>query len=256
MLNGVESRRALIKKFRKPIYRNFIEAIKRYKLIESGDYIMSCVSGGKDSITLSLLLDELYRHGERNFKLAHVMMNPGFDDEYVNHIKKIYDELEISLKVFDTDIFKITKDKAADNPCFLCARMRRGALYGQAKKIGANKIALGHHCDDVVQTTLMNMFMQGAFRNMLPILDSKNYPGIKLIRPLYLVMEEDIIKFRDYIGLESLGCRCVLSEGKIETSRDKTRELLNELEKKIPGVKKNIQKSIENVYIDTCIKTK
>lgn len=256
MLNGVESRRALIKKFRKPIYRNFIEAIKKYKLIESGDHIMSCVSGGKDSITLSLLLQELYDHGERNFKLDHVMMNPGFDDDYVNHIKKIYEELGLDLKVFDTDIFKITKDMAADNPCFLCARMRRGALYGQAQKIGANKIALGHHCDDVVQTTLMNMFMQGAFRNMLPILDSQNHPGIKLIRPLYLVMEEDIIKFRDYIGLESLGCRCVLSEGKIETSRDRTRELLNELEKKIPGVKKNIQKSIENVYIDTVIKTR
>ena len=256
MLDGNTARRALIKKFRKPIYREFIKAIKSYKLIESGDKIMCCVSGGKDSITLSLLMEELYEHGERNFELCHVMMNPGFDDDYVNHIKGIYDKLEMELKVFDTDIFKITKEMAADNPCFLCARMRRGALYGQAEKLGANKIALGHHMDDVVQTTLMNMFMQGSFRNMMPILDSANHPGIKLIRPLYLVDESDIIKFRDYIGLESLGCRCVLSEGKIETTRDRMRELLNNLENEMPGVKKNIQKSIENVYIDTVIKTR
>lgn len=128
MLDGKTARRALIKKFRKPIYREFIKAIKSYKLIESGDKIMCCVSGGKDSITLSLLMEELYEHGERNFELCHVMMNPGFDSDYVNHIKGIYDKLEMELKVFDTDIFKITKEMAADNPCFLCARMRRGEI--------------------------------------------------------------------------------------------------------------------------------
>lgn len=253
MKDGNEARRALIKKFRKPIYRKFIEGIKKYELITPGDRIMVCVSGGKDSITLSLLMEELYLHGNRNFELVHVLMNPGFENDYVEHIKNIYDTLGIELKIFNTDIFKVTSDMAKENPCFLCARMRRGALYGEAKRLGANKIALGHHMDDVVQTTIMNMFMQGAFRNMLPNLNSQNYPGIKLIRPLYLVAEEDIIKFRDYIGLESLGCRCVLSEGKIVTSRDRIRELLNNIEKEIPGIKMNIQKSIENVYWDTVI---
>lgn len=256
MKTEIEIKRGLIKKYRKQLYRPFIEAIKKYNLIEAGDKIMSCVSGGKDSILLSLLLNELHTHGIKNFELKHVMMNPGFTEEYINEIKSIYENLGLELHIFKTDIFEVTEKIAGENPCFLCARMRRGALYSEAQKLGYNKIALGHHMDDVIETTMMNMFMQGSFKNMLPILDSQNYPGIKLIRPLYLVRECDIIKFRDYSEFPSLGCACVLTKKNIETSRDKIKEILNEIEEKLPGAKKNIQSSIENVYIDTVIKTK
>lgn len=256
MKTELEIKRSLIKKYRKPLYRPFIEAIKKYNLIEAGDKIMSCVSGGKDSILLSLLLNELHTHGIKNFELKHVMMNPGFTSDYIDEIKGIYDNLGLQLNVFETDIFEVTEKIASENPCFLCARMRRGALYSEAQRLGFNKIALGHHMDDVIETTMMNMFMQGAFRNMLPMLDSQNYPGIKLIRPLYLIRECDIIKFRDYAEFPSLSCKCILTEKNLETSRDKIKNLLNEIEELLPGAKKNIQSSIENVYIDTIIKTR
>lgn len=256
MRDKIEIRRSLIKKFRKPLYRPFIEAIKKYNLIEPGDRIMSCVSGGKDSITLSLLLQELYDHGDRNFELKHIMMNPGFTEDYLNTIKSIYDNLGLELEIFKTDIFEITEKLAGENPCFLCARMRRGALYQKAQDIGFNKIALGHHMDDVIETTLMNMFMQGSYKNMLPMLDSKNFEKLKLIRPLYLCKEEDIIRFRDYAGLNSLDCACILTRKSLITSRDKIKEMLKDIEEKLPGAKKNIQKSIENVYIDTVISTR
>lgn len=256
MKSREDIKRSLIKKYRKPIYREFIEAIKKYNLIEAGDKIMCCVSGGKDSIIMSLLMDELHTHGIQNFELKHVMMNPDFTEDYINEIKGIYDHLGIELHIFKTDIFEVTEKLAGENPCFLCARMRRGALYSEAKRFGFNKIALGHHSDDVIETTMMNMFMQGSFKNMLPILDSQNFPGIKLIRPLYLVSESDIIKFRDYAEFPSLSCACMLTKKNIETSRDKIKNILNEIEEVLPGAKKNIQKSLENVYIDTVIKTR
>lgn len=254
MKTEIEIRRSLIKKYRKELYRPFIEAIKKYNLIESGDKIMSCVSGGKDSILLSLLLQELFDHGIQNFELRHVMMNPGFTDEYVGGIKEIYKNLGIELEIFKTDIFEVTEKIANENPCFMCARMRRGALYSHAQEIGFNKIALGHHMDDVVETTLMNMIMQGSFRNMLPILDSDNFPGIKLIRPLYLVKEYDIIRFRDYAELVTLDCACMLTKKNALSTRDRIKTLLGQIEKDFPGAKKNIQNSIENVYLDTIIK--
>lgn len=256
MKTEIEIKRSLIKKYRKPLYRPFIEAIKKYNLIESGDKIMSCVSGGKDSILLSLLLNELHTHGIKNFELKHVMMNPGFTEDYLDQIREIYENLGLELHIFKTDIFEVTEKIAGENPCFLCARMRRGALYSEATRLGFNKIALGHHMDDVIETTMMNMFMQGSFKNMLPILESKNFPGIKLIRPLYKIRECDIIKFRDYSEFPSLGCACVLTKKNIETSRDKIKNLLNDIEEILPGAKKNIQSSIENVYIDTVLKTK
>lgn len=256
MMEKEKVQRCLIKKYRKPLFRPFIEAVKKFSLIEDGDKIMSCVSGGKDSILLSLLLQELYNHGNRNFEVGHVMMNPGFLPEYVNHIKKIYGDLGLELQVFPTDIFEVTEKLAGQNPCFLCARMRRGALYTHAQREGYNKIALGHHMDDVIETTLMNMMMQGSFKNMLPKLQSKNFPGLELIRPLYYVAEEDVIKFRDYVGLESLDCACILSKAKDSTSRDHIKALLSRIEEEFPGAKKNIQHSLENVYLDTVLNTR
>ncbi len=252
----LKAQNALIKKFRKTLFRPFIEAVKKYNLIEDNDYIMSCVSGGKDSIVNSLLLQELCDHGIGNFKLIHVMMNPGFKEEFVESVNDLYNRLGLQLHVFKTEIFQITEKMAKDNPCFLCARMRRGALYNEAQKLGANKIALGHHMDDVVETTMMNMCMQGSFKNMLPKLNSKNFPGISLIRPLYLIREDDIIKYKDYVGLDTFGCSCVLTDGNIKTSRDAFKDILKEIEIKLPGSKKNIQNSIANVYKDTCLGVK
>lgn len=256
MIARDDIRRSLLRKFRKTLYRPFIEAVKTYGLIEEQDAIMCCVSGGKDSILLSLLMQELYDHGTRNFRLGHVMMDPGFTAEYVDHIREIYDHLGLTLTVFTTDIFAVTDRMARENPCFLCARMRRGALYGYAQTHGYNKIALGHHMDDAAETTLMNLFRQGAYRNMLPKLPSQNFPGLSLIRPLYLVREEDIIRFRDYAGLTALSCACVLAKAKERTSRDIIKDMLTEIEQVFPGAKQNIQHAASNVYLDTVLRTR
>ena len=198
MNNNVDIERSIIKKFRKEIWSNFTKAIKDYQLIKENDKIMVCISGGKDSFLLAKCIQELKRHGKIDFDVCYVSMNPGYSD---NNLKMINDNaqlMNIPLEVFTSDIFDVVDKVPFKSPCYFCAKMRRGHLYNKAKELGCNKIALGHHFDDVVETILLSMFYAGEYKTMMPKLHSDNYEGIELIRPLYFVKEDDIIAWKNY----------------------------------------------------------
>ena len=254
--------RSIIKKYRKEIWSQFTKAINTYELIKEGDKIAVCISGGKDSMLLAKLFQELSRHGIQNFEVVYLAMNPGYSDANYRNILKNADIMQIPLTVFESSIFDIT-DKMEGSPCYPCARMRRGALYSKAKELGCNKIALGHHYDDVIETILMGMMYGGQIQTMMPKLHSTNFPGMELIRPLYLVREEDIIHWKNYNELEFIRCACRLTE-KLElegnlkndsssSKRAETKALIKELREKSPYIEANIFKSVENVHLNALI---
>lgn len=251
-----EIERCLIKKFRKPIWTKCTRAIKDYELIQDGDSVAVCISGGKDSMLLAKLLQELSRHGKVRFDLKFLAMDPGYNSENRALIEANAKLLGIPLTVFETQIFNTVAD-IKDSPCYLCARMRRGHLYSNAKKLGCNKIALGHHFDDVIETTLMSMLYSGQMRSMMPKLHSTNFPGMELIRPMYLIREEDIIAWRDYHKLRFLRCACRFTEAveneddEMTSKRRETKELIRQLRKKSDVIDKNIFRSTHNVHLDT-----
>ena len=192
-----EIERSIIKKFRKPIWRKFTKAINEYELVKPGDKIAVCISGGKDSMLMAKLFQELKRHGKFPFEIEFLVMNPGYNKENWELILKNAEILGIPLTVFETDIFEVVED-IEKSPCYLCARMRRGYLYSHAKSLGCNKIALGHHFDDMIETILMGMFYSGKIETMMPKLHSQNFEGMELIRPLYMIKEADIIAWSNY----------------------------------------------------------
>ncbi len=248
--------KSLIKKYRKEIWSNFVRAIKEYKLVNEGDKIAVCISGGKDSFILAKLLQELQRHGIFKFDLEFIVMNPGYKEENVVKIKDNAKKLNIDIHMFETDIFEIV-DSVSKSPCYLCARMRRGNLYAKAKELGCNKIALGHHFDDVVETTLMSLLYAGDFKTMMPKLHSTNFEGMELIRPLYFVKEEDIIRWVNHNELEFINCACRFTE-KVEyenlnSARKTTKKLIAELKKVHNAVDKNIYNATKNVNLNTII---
>ena len=255
--------RSLIKKFRKEIWRPFTKAIKDYELINDGDRVAVCISGGKDSMLLAKLFQELKRHGQINFEVTYLVMNPGYNDA---NYKKLLDNAEllgVPITVFETEIFDNVADIDLSSACYLCARMRRGYLYSKAKELGCNKIALGHHFDDVIETILMGMLWGGQIQSMRPKLHSTNFEGMELIRPLYLVRERDILAWRDYNDLVFLQCACRFTEScstRQETERiskrAETKKLIAELVKDNPVVEKNIFRSVQNVQLDTIIEYK
>ena len=206
-----EIQRALITKYRKNIYSKVINACETYNLIEENDKIAVCISGGKDSFLLAICLQELQAHGNIPFELCFISMNPGYNEKNLLKIKENSEKLNIPIQIFDAPIFQYTK-KLEDNPCYLCARMRRGYLYNFAKKLGCNKIALGHHSDDVIETTLLGLLYSNEITFMRPKLKSKNYKGMELIRPLYKVKEETILAWVKYHNLEFIQCACPLQE--------------------------------------------
>lgn len=244
---------SIIKKFRKPIWREFIKAIDEFNLINDGDKIAVCISGGKDSFLLAKCMEELRVHGKKKFDIVYLLMNPGYKDIYLNKIYEIREKLGIDLTIFKTDIFD--QSKGNKNTCYLCARKRRGALYSEAKKHGCNKIALGHHFNDVVETILMSMIYNGEFKTMKPILDSTNYKGMKLIRPLYYVKELDIIEWTKYNNLEFIGCSCEVVEQR-NSKRYEMKELVSHLNKYYRGADINILNSTKNVNLNTLISYK
>ena len=201
---------SLHKKFRKTIWRPFIAGVKKYELIRKNDSIAVCISGGKDSFLLAKLMQELCKYTHTPFTLFFLVMNPGYDDASLARIKANAEHLQVPIKIFETDIFNIV-EKTGRSPCYLCARMRRGYLYSEAGKLGCNKIALGHHLSDVVETTLMGMLFGSQYQVMMPKLKSKNFEGLELIRPMYCVVEEDIVKWKNYNNLSFVGCSCPLS---------------------------------------------
>ena len=248
--------RSISKKYRKEIWNPFIAAVKRYALIEPGDRIAVCVSGGKDSFLCAVLMRMLQRFSEVPFELVYLVMDPGYKPENRQKIEENAALLELPLTVFETDVFDAA-DSAAHSPCYLCARMRRGCLYGKAQALGCNKIALGHHFDDVIETTLLGMMYGGQLQGMPPKLKAKNFPGMELIRPLYTVREDDICAWRDKNNLQFIQCACRLTE---QASREEhvskrleVKRLIKALHAENPTLEWNIFGSIHNVQLDTMV---
>lgn len=254
-----EAERSIVKKFRKEIWRKFTKAINEYELIQDGDKIAVCISGGKDSMLMAKLFQELERHGKKNFEVVYLVMNPGYNELNYQTILNNAKLLEVPVTVFKTEIFDTVAD-ITESPCYLCARMRRGYLYSKAKELGCNKIALGHHFDDVIETILMGMLYGAQIQTMMPKLHSTNFEGMELIRPLYLIREADIIKWMHYNELHFIQCACRFTEncascGGTEkgSKRAEIKELIRELAEKNPVIEKNIFRSVENVNLSTVI---
>ena len=250
-----EIERNLIKKFRKDIWSKFIKAVNDFNLISDNDKIMVCISGGKDSFLLAKCIQELQRHGKIHFEARYVVMDPGYNAYNLEYIKDNAKLLGVPIEIFNSDIFDVVASVESKSPCYLCAKMRRGHLYNHAKEIGCNKIALGHHFDDVIETTLLSMFYGSEFKTMMPKLHSDNYEGLELIRPLYFVREESIIKFRDYHELKFINCACRFTEGCSlindgTSKRREMKELIKDLRKLNPDIDYNIYKSTTNVNLD------
>lgn len=246
--------RSLIKKFRKPIWRKFTKAVQEYQLVQEGDKIAVCISGGKDSMLMAKLFQELKRHGKVSFELVFLVMNPGYNKDNWKIIEDNAKILGIPLTVFESDIFNIVAE-VDKNPCYLCARMRRGYLYSQAKRLGCNKIALGHHFDDVIETIMMGMFYSGKVETMMPKLHSIHFEGMELIRPLYLIREADIKAWRDYNKLQFIQCACRFTEnctscgGGRGSKRDEMKELIAQLRKTSDVIDSNIFTSVQNINL-------
>lgn len=254
-----EAERSIVKKYRKEIWRKFTRAINEYELIRDGDKIAVCISGGKDSMLMAKLFQELARHGRKNFEVIYLVMNPGYNEVNYQNILNNARILQVPITVFQSEIFDAVSD-ITDSPCYLCARMRRGYLYSKAKELGCNKIALGHHYDDVIETILMGMLYGGQIQTMMPKLHSTNFEGMELIRPMYLIREEDIIKWMHYNELKFIQCACRFTEQCAScdspeniSKRVEIKKLIKELKENSPVIEKNIFRSVENVNLSTVI---
>lgn len=250
-----EIERSIIKKYRKEIWAKFVKAVKDYKLINENDRVMVCISGGKDSFLLAKCVQELQKHGGIVFEACYVCMNPGYNE--ANKIK-IFENakiLNINLEMFDSDIFEVANSLNEKSPCYMCARMRRGHLYNKAKELGCNKIALGHHFDDVIETTLLSMFYGSEVKTMLPKLHSENFENIELIRPLYLIKENSILAWAKYNNLEFINCACKFTErvslsDEPVSKRKEMKELIKYLRELNPDIDYNIFKSLDNINLN------
>ena len=253
---SVEIERSIIKKYRKSIWNPFVGAVKEYGLINEGDRIAVCISGGKDSVLLAKCMEQLCRHSEVPFTLKFITMDPGYKKENREKIEKNAKLLNIPLEIYDSDIFAVA-NSAGGSPCYLCARMRRGWLYNKAKELGCNKIALGHHFDDAIETWLLSMLWSGEAKTMLPKLKSDNFPDMELIRPLYKVKEEAIIKWAKANELSFLNCACRFTEESEEfenlSKRRQTKQLIKELKKTNPKADENLFMSMHNVNLGAIV---
>ena len=252
-----EIERTITKNYRNKIWSKFIKGISEFKMVNDGDKIAVCISGGKDSMLMAKCLQELNKYSKTNFSLEYIVMNPGYNEE---NIKKIVDNaklLNIPIQIFETPIFQ-SVERIEDHPCYVCARMRRGYLYRYAQKLGCNKIALGHHFDDVIETILMGMLYGAQMQTMMPKLHSKSHPGMELIRPMYYVREDDIISWKNYNNLEFIQCACKITEKNVKTNefgskRAEVKNLIKDLKKGYDKIDKNIFMSAQNVSLETLI---
>jgi len=251
--------KGLQKKYRRTLWCPFVRAINRYELIKPGDRIAVCISGGKDSMLMAKLFQILKRHNKIPFEVIFLVMDPGYNEANRRQIEENAARLAVPIEIFESTIFDSVFE-IEKSPCYLCARMRRGYLYSRARELGCNKIALGHHYDDVIETILMGMLYGAQIQTMMPKLHSTNFPGMELIRPMYMVREEDIKNWRDYYGLCFLQCACKFTEqncargtGDTNSKRLEIKELIRELKKKNPYVEGNIFASVENVNLSTVI---
>ena len=248
-----EIEKSVIKKYRKHLWSKFIKAIKDFSLVEEGDKIAVAISGGKDSLLMAKLFQELKRHGQINFELEFIAMDPGYHKDIRQLLIDNCDYLNIPIHLFDSQIFEVADKIAQDYPCYMCARMRRGALYNKAQELGCNKLALGHHFDDVIETTMMNLLCAGNFKTMLPKLHATNFEGLELIRPLYYVREENIIRFIQNSGIWPLNCACMVAAKKTGNKRHEIKDLINQLKPNFQDVEKSIFKAAQNVNMDAIL---
>lgn len=250
----IEVQRSIIKKYRKSIWSNFIAAVQEYELISEGDKIAVCISGGKDSVLMACCLRQLQLHSEVPFELVYLVMDPGYNAENRKLIEYNTSLLNLPVHIFESDIFEVT-DRVGGSPCYLCARMRRGCLYSKAKELGCNKIALGHHLNDVIETVLMSMTYSSEIKTMLPKLHSTNFEGMELIRPLYRVKEKDIIAWAEYNGLKFLQCACKMTEKNADielmSKRKEIKALIEYIKTQNPEADDNIFRSLHNVNLAT-----
>lgn len=248
-----EIEKSIIKKYRKQLWTPFIRGVKEYEMINDGDKIAVCISGGKDSLLLAKLLQEMQRHGQTKFELEFIAMNPGFNQGNYQMLTDTCKDLGIDVDVFKTDIFAIVDKIAKDYPCYMCARMRRGALYEYAQSIGCNKIALGHHFTDFNETVLMNVLYGGSYKAMMPKVVSTNYQKMELIRPMVYVHEDDIIRYTKANNIRAMNCGCVVSAHKTSSKRAEIKQLIKNLKEINPDVEKSIFASTKNVAISSII---
>ena len=246
--------RSIIKKYRKTIWNNFVASVQEYDLISEGDKIAVCISGGKDSMLMAVCMRNLQRYSKVKFDLVYLVMDPGYNEANAKKIAENAEILKLPVVVFKSDIFDVT-ERCGGSPCYLCARMRRGCLYSKARELGCNKIALGHHFNDVIETVLMSMMYSSEIKTMLPKLHSTNFEGMELIRPLYKVKEQDIISWSRYNGLEFLQCACKMTEKNSDlenaSKRKETKQLIADILKFNPQADDNIFRSLHNVNLAT-----
>ena len=242
--------RSLTKKYRARLYGKFVEAIVNYNMIQEGDKIAVAVSGGKDSMLMAKLFQELKRHGKVNFELEFIAMDPGYHKDIKKLLVENCEYLNIPIKIFESGIFEIAGKIANDNPCYMCARMRRGALYSKAEELGCNKLALGHHFNDVIETNLLNILYTGCVKTMLPKLKAKNFNKMELIRPLYLVEERFIELFTKESGIWPLNCACMVSAKKIGNKRYEIKDMIKKMRETNSDVEKLIFNSGKNINLN------
>ncbi|MFZ5354168.1 MAG: tRNA 2-thiocytidine biosynthesis TtcA family protein [Bacillota bacterium] len=248
-----EIERSIIKGYRKNIWSKFIKAVKDYKLVEDGDKICVAISGGKDSLLMAKLFQELQRHNQKRIELEFVCADPGYHDNIRELMISNCEHLNIPLKVFESNIFKVAETIAQDYPCYMCAKMRRGALYNKAQELGCNKLALGHHFNDVIETTMLNMLYTGCFKTMLPKLHSTNFKGMELIRPMYYIEEKHIAGFMQNAGIMALNCACMVAAKKTGNKRYEIKALIEELKQRFPEADWKIFKAADNINLESVL---
>ncbi len=245
--------RDIIKKYRGPIWSKFIKALKEYDMIKPGDKIGVAISGGKDSLLLAKLMQEVKLHGDFDFDLEFLSMNPGFNEENLNILTSNCELLGIDVKVYNSNVFEVAEKLSSGTPCYMCARMRRGFLYSKAKELGCNKLALGHHFNDVIETTMLNILYAGQFKTMVPKIHAENFPGMELIRPMFLIKENDIKKIMKSNNIITMACGCKVSSNELPSKRKEIKQLIEQLDMKHEIISQNIFKSAENVNINAIL---
>lgn len=245
--------RCIVKRYKKHVWSKFLKAINDYKLISDGDRIAIAISGGKDSLLMAKMFQELKKYSNIDFELVFLAMDPGYREDIRVKLEELCKYLNIPVEIFESGIFRITDEIARDNPCYMCARMRRGALYNKAEELGCNKLALGHHYDDVIETTMMNILCSGNFKTMLPKIKSSKSGEMQIIRPLYYIREEYIKRFVRYTGIEPLDCACTVTSKKAGNKRYEIKELISSLSENFDNVEKSIFKAAQNVNIDSVL---
>jgi tRNA(Ile)-lysidine synthase TilS/MesJ len=253
VLDLLEIERSIIKKYRSKLWGPFVKGVQEYEMIKENDKIAVAISGGKDSLLLAKLMQELQKHGRVKFELEFIAMDPGFHQINRDTLQKNCDHLGIPVKIFNTNVFEVAEQKAGDYPCYMCARMRRGALYNMAETLGCNKMALGHHFNDVIETTMLNVLYAGNFKTMLPKLKSTNFENMELLRPMYNIREKDILTWVKNTGLNPMNCGCTVAAGRTSSKRKEIKELISEYKKIFDDVDKSIFNAGKNVNLEAIV---